>query len=326
MTVFNAAILEAAGRHLGTEEWPGARHNPVIQGYFAAVGHRPDEPDETPWCAAFVGAVLAELGLPHTGRLNARSYLEWGVPVGQHDARPGDVVVLWRGQPDGRQGHVGFLVRFDGNQVILRGGNQGNRVSDAPYPVSRVLGYRRAVRPDESGRRVLRHGAFGSDVADLQRRLAELGYPNGVADGVFGERTQAAVLAFQADHGLDVDGVVGRQTWEALDVAHPRPPREVTLSDLRERGSRTVIEADKGQIAAVAGGAVAAVSAIASEIEDVAQVVQTNRGPLGTAWGVVAANWPVVVVALVAWLVWRHLARIKAARLEDARSGRNLGR
>jgi len=326
MTHFNPAILEAAGAHLGVEEWPGARHNPIIQGYFAATGHNPAEPDETPWCAAFVGAVLAEVGLPHTGRLNARSYLEWGVPVEMRDVRPGDVCILWRGQPNGWQGHVGFFVRFEGDRVILRGGNQGNKVSDAPYPMSRVLGFRRAVAPDLTGRPVLRHGARGQAVSGLQARLAELGYPAGAADGAFGDRTSAAVLAFQADHGLAVDGVVGRQTWEALDTAQPRPARDVDLQDLRERGSRTVTEADRGQITTVTGGAVAGGAIVISQFEEAARLIERSRGGVEAALGLVTTYWPVLVIGAVVWLAWWNLERIKKTRLEDARSGRNMGR
>ena len=326
MTMFNAAILEAAGRYLGAAEWPGAQHNPVIQGMFAAVGHSRSEADETPWCAAFVGAVLAELGLPHTGRLNARSYLDWGVPVGAAEVRAGDVVILWRGQPAGWQGHVGFVVRFEGDRVIVRGGNQGNRVSDAGYPVSRVLGYRRAVMPDTTGRPVLRHGMRGAAVQDLQQRLADLGYPPGAIDGIMGDRTTAAVLAFQADHELGIDGVVGRQTWDALDRAEPRPERNLALADLRARGSRTVAEADKGQAAAVTGSTVAGGAIILSEVEEAMRVIERSRSTLDAGLGLITTYWPVLVVAAVAWLVWRHLDRIKAARLDDARTGRNLGR
>lgn len=129
----NAAILEAAGRHLGVEEWPGARHNPAIVGFAKGAGHPQVRDDETPWCASFVGAVLAELGLPTTGSLSARSYEKWGRGVQVQVAEPGDVVVLWRGSPTSWQGHVAFLVRLKGDACILRGGNQGNRVSDHPY-------------------------------------------------------------------------------------------------------------------------------------------------------------------------------------------------
>lgn len=60
-------------------------------------------------------------------------------------------------------------------------------------------------------------GAEGEAVADLQRRLAELDLhcaPD--PEGIFGSGTRAAVEAFQHGRGLRIDGVCGRQTWEAL--------------------------------------------------------------------------------------------------------------
>lgn len=144
----NAAILSAAGEHLGLKEWPGAKHNPRVVEFFEQSGHSWVKDDETPWCAAFVGAVLASVGLQGTGKLNARSYLDWGQAV--DDPRPGDVVVFWRGSKNGWQGHVAFFVRWDGDDgLIVRGGNQGNAVSDARYPRDRLLGFRR-VRSQRS--------------------------------------------------------------------------------------------------------------------------------------------------------------------------------
>jgi peptidoglycan hydrolase-like protein with peptidoglycan-binding domain len=56
----------------------------------------------------------------------------------------------------------------------------------------------------------------GKAVTQLQRRLNELGFASGKADGSFGPATEKAVKAFQAARGLEVDGVVGAKTWTAL--------------------------------------------------------------------------------------------------------------
>jgi peptidoglycan hydrolase-like protein with peptidoglycan-binding domain len=64
----------------------------------------------------------------------------------------------------------------------------------------------------------IRRGARGRAVADVQTRLAALGYSVGAsgADGVFAQATQRAVAAFQADRGLEPAGVVDGPTWRAL--------------------------------------------------------------------------------------------------------------
>jgi peptidoglycan hydrolase-like protein with peptidoglycan-binding domain len=57
-------------------------------------------------------------------------------------------------------------------------------------------------------------------VAAVQQRLAA-NRRCVTVDGEFGPRTRAALVAFQRDHGLTPDGVVGKSTWGAL-VAHGR--------------------------------------------------------------------------------------------------------
>lgn len=70
-----------------------------------------------------------------------------------------------------------------------------------------------------TGPPILRPGAEGSAVAQLQIELQTLGYYNGAIDGGYGEQTQAAVEEFQADKQLVVDAVVGPSTWNALSEA-----------------------------------------------------------------------------------------------------------
>ena len=64
----------------------------------------------------------------------------------------------------------------------------------------------------------LQKGFTDSDaVREVQKRLKELGYYKGSADGDFGPATEKAVIAFQKDHGLTADGKVGEKTLSKLN-------------------------------------------------------------------------------------------------------------
>ena len=59
-------------------------------------------------------------------------------------------------------------------------------------------------------------GSRGSEVKDLQKRLTQLGYQLGKVDGIYGEKTAAAVTRFQKERGLKADGIAGKETIAAL--------------------------------------------------------------------------------------------------------------
>lgn len=63
---------------------------------------------------------------------------------------------------------------------------------------------------------LLKRGSTGNVVKWLQERLNYLGFNCGSIDGIFGEKTRAAVIALQASRGLSSDGVVGQNTWRKL--------------------------------------------------------------------------------------------------------------
>ncbi len=67
----------------------------------------------------------------------------------------------------------------------------------------------------------LRLGSTGDQVAQLQTDLLKLGYNLGSAgaNGLFNEDTEAAVMQFQKDKNLAVDGVVGRKTGKTLGAS-----------------------------------------------------------------------------------------------------------
>ena len=65
---------------------------------------------------------------------------------------------------------------------------------------------------------VLKQGANGGEVKELQRRLKMWGYYNGSVDGVYGSKTVEAVKLFQRKNGLKADGIAGKSTFAALGM------------------------------------------------------------------------------------------------------------
>ena len=72
---------------------------------------------------------------------------------------------------------------------------------------------------------VLRRGSKNSAVLFLQKLLLSYLYPITSLDGIFGAETERAVKAFQTENNLVSDGIVGRNTWQALfnSVGRPNP-------------------------------------------------------------------------------------------------------
>ena len=69
----------------------------------------------------------------------------------------------------------------------------------------------------------------GESVRELQDILNILGFLDEGSDGVFGDRTRQAVIAFQKANGLTVDGIVGADTWSLLEAEMARPRLETYI-------------------------------------------------------------------------------------------------
>ncbi|MCP3711418.1 peptidoglycan-binding protein [Paraburkholderia sp. CNPSo 3274] len=65
----------------------------------------------------------------------------------------------------------------------------------------------------------LKQGDNNDDVKTLQQALATRGFSPGAIDGMFGQGTVAAVMAFQKSEGLLPDGIAGPRTLSALSLA-----------------------------------------------------------------------------------------------------------
>ncbi len=113
--------------------------------------------------------------------------------------------------------------------------------------VCQVCGYtEKAVSYDPEG--TIRRGERGEHVYRLQQLLVEQGYLNvGGADGIFGGGTEKALVKFQADQGLNTDGIAWPQTQKRL--AHDFGPWETVKALTRtEPGERRRVCKDCGYV------------------------------------------------------------------------------
>lgn len=131
--------MAVARADLGLAEIPGKDTLPQIRRWLVQAGAWWHD-DETPWCGTWLNHVFEDgVGLEgpqHAYR--ARAWLSWGVGLGR--ATLGCVAVLNGGPRRPGGGHVGLVAGRDrfGNLMLI-GGNQGNRVSIAPFARDRVL-------------------------------------------------------------------------------------------------------------------------------------------------------------------------------------------
>jgi peptidoglycan hydrolase-like protein with peptidoglycan-binding domain len=76
----------------------------------------------------------------------------------------------------------------------------------------------------------LQNGSQGETVIALQRQLRDLNLYEGAIDGIFGPKTEAAVVAFQRTNGLVQTGVFGELENKAIASAQPAPSQIVAAA------------------------------------------------------------------------------------------------
>lgn len=96
--------------------------------------------------------------------------------------------------------------------VQLSGAASGGATAPAPAGPAAAGAAPGQTRP------VLARGSQGDAVVQLQNLLRDENFAVAV-DGDFGPGTEVAATRFQSENGLTADGIVGPQTWAALDAA-----------------------------------------------------------------------------------------------------------
>ena len=91
------------------------------------------------------------------------------------------------------------------------------------------------------------------ELEDLQAILSSMGYNPGKADGWFGKKTAKAVMQFQKDHGLTVDGDPGKNTINKMidviekDFYGKDDDSDITATYIDKDGKDTGIPATRGK-------------------------------------------------------------------------------
>ena len=138
-----APWFDAAQKYLGLKEIKGSKHAPLIVQMWARIKLAGIKDDETPWCAAFVGSCLEEVGIQSSRSAAALSYAKFGKSLGY--PVQGAIAYKNRYNSAGKiiGGHVFFVAgQNEKGQIMGLGGNQNEQVCIAPFNKSVIIGYR----------------------------------------------------------------------------------------------------------------------------------------------------------------------------------------
>lgn len=142
-------ILAEILKLYGTAEVAGTQSNPELLNIMRKHHHTATDDSTTAWCGIMMAEAFDRAGfhdLIPKGYLSARAWLQLPNPTTLDEAELGDIVIFWRGTPDGWQGHVSTYVNRVGANVFVAGGNQGDSVKIAAYATDRILGIRKTPK------------------------------------------------------------------------------------------------------------------------------------------------------------------------------------
>jgi len=133
---------------------------------------------------------------------------------------------------------------FQRNNGLSGDGQAGEQTQSKLYSASARYANHPVATADPGQARTLSLGMTGNDVYALQERLIELRYLSGVADGVFGEETQQALIEYQKNNNIKADGQAGAATLRKIAGSSKAATRTTPTPMPSGRGLR---EGDSGE-------------------------------------------------------------------------------
>lgn len=176
-------------------------------------------------CAQLSRRCMEFVEIPMVSGANSQWHQVAWAEKGPIEQMPRDKLCLVFRQEEGKMAHVG-VYQGDGWVIHAKGHDYGvvrepvDSVKLTHYGIPAGLYTSKYEMP------MLRAGDSNDYVKIMQRLLVQAGYtlkPTKSAadgcDGIFGADTEAALMAFQAEHGLTADGICGPGTWTSLENA-----------------------------------------------------------------------------------------------------------
>lgn len=236
------SIIETAKSYLGTTEGSN-NHREIIDLYNKArYSDAYQMTMQDPWCCAFVVAVFEKCGMADIIPCYAACdqmisiFTKWGryYSRGVRSVRPGDIIFYnWNG--DLSSDHVGIVVQNRFGELSVIEGNKSDTVAyrSVGSMDSCVMGYGVPNYEATSESRIdstsedldasyiktlpiLQYGKTNVYVKILQVLLNYYEKANLEVDGQYGVLSKKAVADYQMKYKLEVDGIVGTETWTHL--------------------------------------------------------------------------------------------------------------
>lgn len=206
-------------------------------------------------CAQLTRFALDTVGIALVSGANSQWQKTAFAAKGKIENMPRDLFSLvFREDSDGRKHHVGNYMG-DGWVIHAKGHDYGvvrEKLDKIDKPLTH-FGIPAGLYTDAELRSAgidpsnnvptLRRGSKGELVKSVQEYLNDEIGAGLEPDGIFGEKTEDAVKAFQKKHGLTVDGIVGPKTWAAMGGApedDEAPEAPDLTPDEPEDGAETV--------------------------------------------------------------------------------------
>ncbi len=114
---------------------------------------------------------------------------------------------------------------FQGKRKLARTGSVDQRTWDALVKRTRKPSKAEMHNTLVPGPAILKRGASGDRVRELQARLKQIGWYSPLVTGTYGSATTASVRGFQAKREIPVTGAVDQRTWNRLTAMTREPTR-----------------------------------------------------------------------------------------------------